>query len=805
MPQLLEAGDLVIGSRLEQQVQLEVEAIRKGVKRYRKLVEEATARGEAASLKPVERLIAYWFPEMVREIEREQEAIRAGKSGQRRGQYGPLVLTLDAERVAVVTLHTLLSRCLLNPSGDLAVRNFYAIGNALVAEIHADFMRKDRTIDFGKIERRYRRMTPTRINRYAKRVLQDPVWTRRGCVHAGAALAKIATHCCLVARAVKGKPDEYVPAFEHVKVWHNRQLTGAMRITETASEIIEDGHDFRSTLRPRFLPMVVQPYPWKPDVPGGYIRVRTPMIAKPTQEQTDAIGESDCSDLFEAINALSSTEWVLNQKVLKVMREVWDSGGGVGKMPSADLEPLPPKPAGIEDSSELLKVWKAEAHTVHSANAKARGARAEFVQMLAVADVVGEDGMFLPHQIDFRTRFYPIPLHLNHHGNDLPRSLMLFANRRPLTDQGRRWLLINAANHYGHDKLPFDLRVTRVMEMKKMIREVCRDPLGTIEWWSKAENPWQFLASCFSLTDDSIGERMPVQVDGTCNGTQHYCAAARDQDGGTWVNLIPGDEPRDAYVRVLREVMSSVSKDSDPLAKSAATYLDRKLVKQPVMTSNYNVTMVGMRAQIRGTLESRGCLPPAAKPLASYLVKQVQASLEGVFPGPQQTMRWIEDCAKRICSAYETASIRWTTPLGMVAVQPYRRNKIGRVETAMQSVSVATNDDSAPVAKVKQRQGLPPNIVHSWDAGHLGATAIEMRRRGRDFAGVHDSDWTHAEDVDEMRGIIQQKFIELHEADQLERLRSEWSARYPRAEIQPPPSVGTLDLQEIRNSEYFFH
>lgn len=39
------------------------------------------------------------------------------------------------------------------------------------------------------------------------------------------------------------------------------------------------------------------------------------------------------------------------------------------------------------------------------------------------------------------------------------------------------------------------------------------------------------------------------------------------------------------------------------------------------------------------------------------------------------------------------------------------------------------------------------------------------------IAGVHDSYWTHASDVDEMNRILREKFVELYEAPILENVK----------------------------------
>lgn len=70
-------------------------------------------------------------------------------------------------------------------------------------------------------------------------------------------------------------------------------------------------------------------------------------------------------------------------------------------------------------------------------------------------------------------------------------------------------------------------------------------------WWQDADAPWQCLAACMEVRDAlasgdpaSFRSRLPVQMDGSCNGLQHYAALSRDEPGGRSVNLLPVDRPQ---------------------------------------------------------------------------------------------------------------------------------------------------------------------------------------------------------------------------------------------------------------------
>ena len=87
---------------------------------------------------------------------------------------------------------------------------------------------------------------------------------------------------------------------------------------------------------------------------------------------------------------------------------------------------------------------------------------------------------------------------------------------------------------------------------------------------------------------------------------------------------------------------------------------------------------------------------------------------------------------------------------------------------------------------------------------HLGLFA------GIRFAGVHDSFWTHACDVDTMNSVLRDKFVDLYSQPILEDtcsfFRSSYKTKRKGIPINIPnvPERGTLDLNKIRDSTYFF-
>ncbi|KAI9463851.1 hypothetical protein HD554DRAFT_1990243, partial [Boletus coccyginus] len=90
---------------------------------------------------------------------------------------------------------------------------------------------------------------------------------------------------------------------------------------------------------------------------------------------------------------------------------------------------------------------------------------------------------------------YPISLHLSHIGDDLAHDLLMFTKTKPLNKCDLYWLKTHLSNLYGFDKGNFDEHVAVIMNHPEDIYDSAKNPLG----WTKADDPWQCLATCMKL------------------------------------------------------------------------------------------------------------------------------------------------------------------------------------------------------------------------------------------------------------------------------------------------------------------
>jgi DNA-directed RNA polymerase len=183
-------------------------------------------------------------------------------------------------------------------------------------------------------------------------------------------------------------------------------------------------------------------------------------------------------------------------------------------------------------------------------------------------------------------------------------------------------------------------------------------------------------------------------------------------------------------------------------ARALLPHVDRKLVKQTVMTSVYGVTFIGARQQIQNRLKERDLFDEDFRyKVACYAARETLKSLDTMFSNAREVMAWLGEAASLVAELGDEGrgdSVRWRTPLGLPVVQPYRKRGRKIVRTLMQNFIVEYDNDLLPVLKQKQRSAFPPNYIHSVDSAHMMLTAIACNKVGLSFAGVHDSYWTHA-------------------------------------------------------------
>ena len=828
------------------QVDLEAEMVSVGQERFYRAIEQAKARGEESGTGYGARLMRQLVLPTTTAIDAFVAECKTGKAGRRHIalQYIDLV---EPEVAAFLTLKVVLDGITKQDTAQrVAIRIASAIQDEVWVTRYKEAAPKEYKRTMKHIDEATSRRHKQKVARImAKRAGVEEKWPASDMLHLGMKLIEIL-------RATTGLID-----FQTRKKGVNDSEVIIVATPETMAWIT-NANEGSDMLHPAYLPTVIPPKPWTGPRGGGYwTGVVRPLGLVKTHSRAflEELASAEPTAVYDAVNAMQNTPWRINTRVREVIRAGWEQGTTMRGLPSADAEPLPLKPSDIDTNEAAKKSWKKAAAMIHVGNAKAKSKRLQLRKVLQIADTFGAyEAIYFPHQLDFRGRAYAVPMFLNPQGPDFAKALLLFAEGKPLGNKAAAdWLAIHGANTYGFDKAPMPGRVAWTEERNDLIASVAADPFGdAYEFWTKADKPWQFLAFCFEWAGFlregyAYSSSLPIAMDGSCNGLQHYSAALRDPVGGAAVNLVPGEKPKDIYAAVAevalryveafarpnapaavsveqfderREMWAEHGMDPQDLARKWLAFgLDRKITKRPVMTMPYGSSQRSCRDFIDEAMREKigeGKANPFADAegdgvfqAALFLQPIVWAAIGEVVQAARVGMDWLKECAR--LAAAEGLPVLWTTPDGFPVQQSYMDSKARRVKTHLDGgVTFLTLREELPtVNKQKQAQGVAPNWVHSMDATAMRMFVNLAASRGLTaFALIHDSYGTLAADTDTLGQCLREAFVSLYrEQDPMAEFRVDIAMVLSDKALKKLPAVparGTLDLSLVEQSVYFF-
>jgi len=745
----------------------------------------------------------------------------------------PFIVNITPECAAYLTIRYALDAATgKRPVVGVALK----IGNAVQDHINLLAMKEDESEDeevrrhqrnlYKKVAEQLKKSTSARhragvwhhvLKKYRPETLK---WTDANKLQVGMKLIELfESSCGLVKlhRITKGR--------------HNTPIY--IMLTEEAEAWFKEANASASRWYPMHQPMLVQPYDWTGPFSGGYLTraMRGKMVLSTSKDYYAELKNVDMPDVYDAVNAVQRTPWMVNKSVLDVAREVGKHGEKFQALLYKDELVLPIRPSiipkGVDKDDlapelrELLLEWLFATAVAREENAERRGkAHAACKQIEMAEKFVDEEAIWFPHFLDFRGRVYPFSNYLNPQADDLARGLLQFADGKQIGQRGIFWLKVHIANLFGVDKVSFEERITWVESYMDALLDSAVRPFDGELFWTTAENPWQAIAACFELAGVMVQgtdyvSHLPIAMDGSCSGLQHYSAMLRDSVGGTAVNLVPADKPADIYAEVARRAQALVDASHEgETTMWKGDKVVRKIAKQPTMTYCYGSTQYGMAKQVMKAAESID-----EDYLGDADVKQSSVAIAGVIRdaigrtvvAAKTAMEFLQQCAT--LAATKGLPIRWTAPSGFPVVQEYKEATGVRVRVfyLSQLLKPIIAKDGEKLDAQRQASGVAPNFVHSLDSAHLMATVnIGTDNDITSWACVHDSFGVHAADVDTLHVVVREAFIEQYTPDVLSRFREEivehLTVVAPELveKIPAVPVMGSLDLALLRDSPYFF-
>lgn len=834
----------------QRQVELEIDMSNLGAARFASRMNKEIEQDRGGETKAVTWLIK-------RDINAVSEALRMFIEEVYSGRPGPkavaarLVRDMNPDVVAFIAIKSCLGRLMsktITPLMNLSLHIASALENEARFERFAIlnpgmFARLEKNLtEEGATEQHKRKVLIYAMGKYN---IPWDRWSRSDCVLLGSKMVELVANASgliefsLNQTAFTGQYKDQHQVF----------------LTEKASNWVNNSLLRGELMYPYWMPTIIPPKEWSGLSGGGYHSdaVRPlELVRRARKDHKELLLSGDLTMVYRGLNAIQNTPWQINRPILETMQQLIKAGSELaGMVPLRNID-LPDKPHDIDTNPDALQQWKWDARDAHSANYRRRQDRLIQHGLIQLAErFVDEPAIYFPHNLDFRGRAYPVPLVLNPQGSDNVKGLLRFAEGKPLGDDGERWLAIQGANTFGVDKVSFDERVEWVHDHTSLIVRSALDPLGEL-WWTEADKPWCFLAFCFEWADmlqcgidgRQFISHLPIAQDGSCNGLQHFSAMLLDSIGGREVNLVPSDKPQDIYQAVADRVMEklrliscmsetvsfvqgSAPEEEDPKKKKGPTReelarwahgwlafgMDRKVTKRPVMVLPYGGTPrsclkyveEAIMEKIKGGKEHN--FGDELKRAISWLSSLVWESIGDVVVAAKDAMGWLQKTARLTAKA--NRPIHWQTPSGFTAYQLYPDVKLKLIKTRINGsiVRLSNYEETDTVNSSKQSTSISPNYVHSMDASAMVLTAAHLAEAGvTNMAMIHDSYGTHACDTTFLNTVLRRVFVDMYRERPLRFLKNEVQLQCPEIadDIPELPQDGTLDLQQVMKSDFFF-
>lgn len=573
------------------------------------------------------------------------------------------------------------------------------------------------------------------------------------------------------------------------------------------------------------------PEPFTMSSDGGYLsptrKLRSPMMKLTgyrknlRREMAEVFTQETMPEVFSAVNYLQSIAYEIHEPTRHAILQVWAAGGGALEVPRSSFPPAPEFPyeghtgEWSEEQKAVVAEWKIRAKLWAKRRKKWHEQLRDLKQLLKASQYPSE--YWFPMFVDYRGRMY-YRGYPNPQGTDMAKGVLHFREKKPLGKRGLFWLKVHIANSFGFDKERMDVRAQWTENNWDAICEALDHPEDYPE--RLGDSPWCVFSAAWELREAYRSGRpeeyqtgVPVGMDATCSGLQHFSAMLRDPHGGQLVNLTNGDgqgPKADIYSAVkswVEEKLHQECLQEAPERRQRAEWwlgkgITRAMAKKPVMTYCYSATTRSAAehcfAEVLADVEAgtaqwrkpgegfRDCI---------YLGDLLFQGIEAMFPKAAAAMAWLQ----KLTVHNGDKPMQWESPSGFPVVQDCRAQEITRLRLRSTGFDFTIRKETGGINMRESKNGISPNVVHSLDSAHMVKLANRMKSQGAALLAVHDCASTHAGDVDFMQASIREVFVQMYSGNLLDDLRMRVDPTF-----EPPPEQGDLDLDQVRWSEFFF-
>tara|TARA_Y200000002_G_scaffold383224_1_gene404198 strand:- start:17375 stop:19714 length:2340 start_codon:yes stop_codon:yes gene_type:complete len=553
-------------------------------------------------------------------------------------------------------------------------------------------------------------------------------------------------------------------------------------------QIMERARELASCL----WPMVHEPVDWTNESIGGYLTGVERGYRLVRGGCTLPQGELP----LEMVNRLQKTAYKLDRRVYEVQEHCFRNMISIGKFKRQERKEIS-NPLTESSSEEEIRAYKRQRRELEDRNAQLERENVRTTEVMYIAKrFIDEPRIWLCANYDYRGRIYFVQPTLTPQGCDPEKALYYFADEGPIN---RFWVAFHVATCYGCglDKATLSERIEWTESHPDLITQIATDPIGNMDLWANADEPWCFLQSCFEWYECCLACTKPTSglmcgVDATASGLQHLSSATLDQTAASLVNVCKTDKPVDAYAIIAEKAKAHVRPE-------VRDWLNRKITKRPTMCLPYGITRHTARGHIRDALLEQGRDLSEKGLLTEITTAIYEHAIPGVFTGPIKVMHWIKQVVRQKMNKPGAEHLQWVTPAGFIVRQDLRKPITRRVNTHLMGVGRITASVYLGPGEVDVNHhcsASSPNLVHSWDSALLMFT---FSCWGKPWTSIHDCVMARSCDMDALSREIRLHHAEMYKGEPLK----EWAEQIG-VEVPDDLMVGDLDVDEVNDSPYFF-
>jgi DNA-directed RNA polymerase len=613
----------------------------------------------------------------------------------------------------------------------------------------------------------------------------------------------------------------------------DRYSTLYIQFTEEVLDVLQSTYYIPPTVA-LYPPMVIAPKPWTDYKKGGYLSVDNTIIKPKSKKSNNFLRTQDYSKILPVINKLQETGWRVNKRISNIIYDIYKDNmidprspptlpylyGGIPTSIPTKVEDLMDGFGNYSENptpeeKKAWAIWNKKREKIKIGLDGEQGRRLQYLMTMGVVDkMIDYDEFYYVYQLDYRGRVYPITDFLNPQSKGYVKAMLEFSEGEYLNDTGIYWLKVHSANTYGLDKAPFEERIKWAEDNRDSMLEAAEDPMSNLGYWTSADSPFEFLASCMALQDHVYGKKvhLPIQLDAVNSGIQMYSGLLRDRTGAESTCVV-GDTRSDLYREVADRVEKKLREGKYPPyitfmdkegvekvlhtkteAESMIGNFTRSMTKRNVMTIPYSVSLRGMKMQNWDVMDDLRLTGKAFWKGDDWIVNYLWTTLvyESVYEivkGARAGQEYLKDVVRLL-----KEPAQWFTPIYNLPVyQGLFKSKEMRVKTVLGTLSLL--ELSNEPKKQKQMASVAANFIHSIDATIL---LYVVEHISGDIGTIHDCFLVHPNLGEEVRDKYKEGYVEVMKADPLKMFSKQLD---PDGKVEIP-YINDLDLEDVYDSEY---